>query len=86
MLVLAKKRLVCLCVICLLIAFGNSAEATTLSFSPSMPTIGISDEREDSIDVSIETGSATVVPELATLCLLGFGLIGLAGLKRKFTK
>ena len=52
MIVLAGKRLVCLWVICLVIAFGNSAVAATLSFNPSMSTIGVGDELGIDIMVS----------------------------------
>ena len=52
MILLAKKRLVCLSVICMLIAFGNSAAAATLSFNPSMSTIDVGDELGIEIMVS----------------------------------
>ena len=52
MIFLAKKRLVCLWVICMVIAFGNSVAAATLSFNPSMSTIGVGDEVEIEIMVS----------------------------------
>ncbi len=52
MIVLAGKRLVCLSVICLVIAFGNSAVAATLSFNPSMSTVGIGDQVGLDINIS----------------------------------
>ena len=52
MTVLARKCLVCLWAVCLVIAFGNYVAGATLSFDPSTSTIGIGDQIGIDINVS----------------------------------
>lgn len=59
---------------------GSAVGTSSLSFSD----VDLGDEWGDSItDPSLETGSVTVVPVPTALWLLGSGLIGLVGLRRR---
>ena len=52
MTVLARKCLVCLWAVCLVIAFSNYVAAATLTFNPSTSTVGIGDQIGIDINVS----------------------------------
>lgn len=66
-----------------LLGFQSNVISGTVSYTGFTSTIPIS---PTIIDVASYTGISSAVPEPATLLLIGVGLLGLAGLRRKLKK
>lgn len=63
----------------------------TASYPSNEPAIGVGNSKVSSLVVSVSNGSSSkdndaAIPEAFILLMIGYGLVGLAGLLRKMTK
>ena len=79
-----KKLLVFLCVVFMILgAVGCKSSSSRGSISDSVTSVSTQTDAVDQYDVAEVGGTASHVPEPATILLLGSGLLGLAGAGRK---